>query len=666
VKSRAADIEKALPVERAERGDPRLRAVTAGLLAGMGLLAAGLWYLQIVAADRFRSRERRQTYRLVRVPGIRGRILDRAGRVLADNRPSYNLVLYIEEVRPLFREVYRRLKGRRRLSSAQARELSLQARWLAVSNLAQRAGAVIGRASSVTAKAFHRHYRNWPYRPMTLIKDLSPVEIARFLEQAAPVPGVDLEILPRREYPTGPLAAHAVGYVIRDDSARGDLDEEFNYSLPAFVGVVGVEAGFDEALRGKAGLKLVAVNSLCYREAEMIRKTAEPGREVVLSLDLELQQIARRALLQAGRYVRGAAVVLDVRNGDILAMVSLPSFDPNEFVRGISTERWTNWFNNPVFRPMLNRAAQGAYPPGSVFKIVTALACFEAGVLTPQSVTNLFYNPGYYQLGRRRIGDTAPPGEYDFRRAFKRSSNTYFIAHGLRAGMKTLVTMGKRFFFGERCGLPTRQESPGFFPTPKQARYRWSPGNLANVCIGQEITLTPLQAAVMTAAVANGGMVWRPRLVLGTAPTEAGFGGSPKKFPPRLRGRLGVDPRALAIIREAMLADTEERGGTGYKAFHAPGSGLPYLRGFRVGGKTGTAEVERPGGGRSKVAWFVSFGPYEDPRYAVAVMVEGGASGGSTCAPVARRIYQGIEARVSRRRANRLSALESGMRGRSG
>ncbi|MCD6337899.1 MAG: hypothetical protein J7M29_00760 [Verrucomicrobia bacterium] len=165
MKSRAADIEKALPVERAERGDPRLRAVTAGLLAGMGLLAAGLWYLQIVAADRFRSRERRQTYRLVRVPGIRGRILDRAGRVLADNRPSYNLVLYIEEVRPLFREVYRRLKGRRRLSSAQARELSLQARWLAVSNLAQRAGAVIGRASSVTAKAFHRHYRNWPYRP---------------------------------------------------------------------------------------------------------------------------------------------------------------------------------------------------------------------------------------------------------------------------------------------------------------------------------------------------------------------------------------------------------------------------------------------------------------------------------------------------------------------
>jgi penicillin-binding protein 2 len=304
---------------------------------------------------------------------------------------------------------------------------------------------------------------------------------------------------------------------------------------------------------------------------------------------------------------------------------------------------------------MFNRATQGAYNPGSAFKIITALAALENG-LDPEEVIRVEPDPrrpgkGAVFVRRRKIDDTAPPGDYNFKRAFKHSSNSYFIQIGLRAGRERLLAMGQRFHLGERFGLGTRQEVGGEFPSAEEVLGVWNEGNVANVCIGQEITVTPLQMAVMTAAVANGGKLFYPRLVHRLEPAEPGPGDQGiRPFPPRLRGELGVSPQSLTTVREAMLADTEETGGTGFDAFQfenrLTGEITPRLPGFRVGGKTGTAQVKKGGAVVDHITWFVAFGPYESPRYVVVVMVEGGASGGGTCAPVARQIFQAVKRRL--------------------
>jgi penicillin-binding protein 2 len=205
--------------------------------------------------------------------------------------------------------------------------------------------------------------------------------------------------------------------------------------------------------------------------------------------------------------------------------------------------------------------------------------------------------------------------------------------------------MGKRFFLGERIGLPLRQEARGFFPYPREVRWQWSEGNVANACIGQEITVTPLQMAVLTAAVANGGQVYWPRLVLRVEPPELEPGGAVTTYPPRLRGELGVRPEHLQVLREAMLADTIEPEGTGFAAFHEHDRRTPRLKRLQVGGKTGTAEIEENGRVVDRVTWFAAFGPYAAPRYAVVAMVESGRSGGGTCAPVVCQIFEFLERR---------------------
>ncbi len=330
-------------------------------------------------------------------------------------------------------------------------------------------------------------------------------------------------------------------------------------------------------------------------------------------------------------------MVVDVRNGDILAMASAPGFDPNLFVTGLSAPEAAR-LNDESLRPAFNRATFGAYTPGSIFKIITAIACLEAGVVDPRDI---FRSPGYFQETpqARPIGDTAPAGDYDFIRAFRLSSNTYFIHYGLRAGFARIVETGRRFHLGEKTLLPTRQETGGFFPDLTQGA-RWTSGRTANLCIGQEIAVTPLQMTMMTAAVANGGKLFWPRLVARSEPADDSFSatGAVSYASGRVREHLRLSSAHLDWIHRAMLADveTEDGGqGTGRRAF---------LPGFRIAGKTGTAEIKSRGR-EDKNTWFVSFGPYENPRYAVTVLVESGVSGGATCAPVARRIYEAIRKR---------------------
>jgi penicillin-binding protein 2 len=280
-----------------------------------------------------------------------------------------------------------------------------------------------------------------------------------------------------------------------------------------------------------------------------------------------------------------------------------------------------------------NRATQENYAAGSIFKPIVGLACLEAG-LNPNAT---IYNPGYIFVGKKRFADLAPPGIYDFRRALKASCNTYFITNGLHvAGISNIVRLAQQFRLGERTGLPTRQEVAGNFPSLKRISSGWYPADTGNLCIGQgPMDVTPIQMAVVTAAIANGGKVLRPRLVDRIEPQDPTLGGQTNHLPAvQVRDELNVNPRNLEILREAMLADVEDPDGTGVKAA---------VPGLRISGKTGTAQVKNAQGATvTDITWFISFAPYENPHYAVVAMVEGGSSGASTCAPIVKHIYTAI------------------------
>lgn len=432
-----------------------------------------------------------------------------------------------------------------------------------------------------------------------------------------------------------------LGYVQRESFDA----EQVSYNLPDYEGKTGVERVFDAKLRGRAGVKLVLVNSLNYRQREDIETPNEPGGDVYLTIDLELQRVAEKALAGAQANARGAVVVMDVRNGDILVMASAPAYDPNIYAAGLTKSEWAA-LNDPKNLPQMNRAIDGAYPPGSTFKIITSISILESG-LDPNEV---FDSPGEYRASpnARPIRDTAGAGPFDFNKAFYRSSNTYFIHYGTtKAGLRKILEVAKRFHLGEKTKFPIGPEVAGNIPGPEKAGVSLLLSSTADVCIGQEITTTPLQMAAVIGAIANGGEIFWPRLVSHSYSPETGQ--EEQLFEPgRLRDRVKINPRHLELIRHAMLEDTEHQAdnaagpGTAYKEFHQP-NGEPWLRNFRVAGKTGTAELKSTSANSPRrITWFDSYGPYENPRYAVVVMVEDGSFGGPTCAPVARKIYEAI------------------------
>jgi penicillin-binding protein 2 len=617
--------------------DRPLRFLTGAVAVGLLILLGGLFHVQVLSAPRYQASQISQSFRTVRVPAVRGKILDRAGVALADNRPSYQVNLYLEELRPHFQSAYRRAITGRTLTRSQRAELGRQLRFLVTSNLVDRVSQYVDEPILLTTSQFQQHYDQRLALPMPVLNDLTPDQLARFVEQSHLLPGCELEVQPTRVYPHGSTAAHLLGHLRRDDRRRQE-QTSFHYRLPDFSGLVGIEGTFDNQLRGRPGMKSVLVNNLGFRQAESVWAPAVPGQNVVLTIDLSIQSAAERALLSAGPYTRGAAVVLDTQNGDILALASQPGFDPNLFVPGIAQADWDR-LNDPIMLPMINRATYGAYPPGSIFKIVIALAGLESGVIDPET---LYASPGAYRLSSgRTIRDLAYGGratDFNFQRAMKLSSNAYFIHHGLIVGMDKIIAMGQRLHLGERTGIPIGQEVTGTFPTHawQQANLSgWHEGDTANICIGQGyLTVTPLQMAIMTAAVANGGTVFWPRLVARVEPQARESSQKPAVFPPgQVRGSLGIASQHFSTIHRAMLAGVEDHDGTGRHAF---------LPGMRICGKTGTAQITRGRQVIDHVTWFTSFAPYEQPRYAVVVMVESGASGTTTCAPIARRIYQAI------------------------
>ncbi len=654
--------------------DIPIRVMTAFILCCMLLLTVNLWRLQVASGEDYRVRQENQSVRAVRLPATRGRILDSNQQPLAVNRLRFDVHMYIDELRPLFYTHYMRLKDGRKLRRAEQDELGRTARYQVVSNLTMQVSLRLGQPLVLDEEKFHTHYYKRRYTPMTVMQDLSPGQVARFVEQIHAVPGVDLSVNPVRTYPNGDMAFHTLGYLRLDDDpdTGDDIPFRFRYRLPDYVGVDGLEGVYDELLRGEAGAKTIRVNNISYRTSEEVWEWPESGYNIVLSLDRDIQLAAEAALQANGPETRGAVVVMDPRTGDLLSLVSLPGFDSNKFISGFSREEITR-LNDSRLNPWLNRATGSggvSYPPGSIFKLISAVAYLEEGLIDPAEKV---YNPGYFRDSKLypnyELDDTAPPGDYDFIRAFKRSSNTYFIHHALkpdgqtdqwRQGKRILLDWGNRFRLGQKTlaslpgDLPSPiRESGGYFPARDNKlkkrnqfgeKVGWAAGDVGNLCIGQgEITVTPLQMAVMTSAVANGGKVLQPRLVK-RIDSQRAFGQAQNRvIPVEVLDDLHLKPETVALMHKAMLADVADRDGSG-RAARVPG--------MAIGGKTGTAQKKVPTGKYARsgmrlfrtdhVTWFVSFAPVESPRYAVVVMVESGESGGTTCAPIARRIYRAI------------------------
>lgn len=592
----------------------RLRVLLAAMLAALGLLGAVLWRMQVTNAALYQHSLSEQSVRRLRLPGQRGVILARDGTQLAGNQPSYNLVLYLEELR-------RPGRWQNTVTNVEA----------VVQKLAQ----LLGQAPQLKRTDILDHIHKRLPLPLTAWRNLTFNARARLAEQTLGWRGIAVEVEPARIYPEGPLAAHVLGYVRRNEP---DVEEEetFNYADPEMTGHAGVEKYFDSVLRGTAGEKILAVDvsGFNYRfqlpglADKLGRRNPVSGRDILLTLDVRIQRLVESAL----DGVNGAAVVLDPNNGDVLAMASMPRFDPNELTGVISKETWQALLLDPG-KPLLNRALSGTYPPGSIFKPVVAMGALEAGHADPAAVYNC---PGYFMIGKHRMDcwdNRAGHGPLNLRGALMHSCDVYFYNLGLHCGPDAIHDMALEFGLGRRTGIELEGEAAGLVPNEAWKRRvwhdGWRDGDTCNYSIGQgALLITPLQMASVAATLANGGRVWQPRLLLGLRESN----GSLSHPLPKLAHTMAWNPAHIRLVREGMRDVVNAPAGTGKQAA---------LADVTVAAKTGTAEIGRKGEGH-KITWMIAFAPYEAPRYAMVVMVEEGVSGGSTVAPLIHTIMHGI------------------------
>jgi penicillin-binding protein 2 len=565
----------------------RLSVVQGVVGALLGLLLLQFWNLQVVRARHFRDLAENNRSRIVDVAAPRGRLLDRDGRLLVGNRPSFNVVLSPEHVDDLDRVV-------------------------------ARTAETLGTGEAVIREKLARRV---PYRPVVVRTDASISDVAALEARRLELPEVRVEVVPLRYYPLASAAAHALGRV-GEISERQLKQPEFSELEPgALVGQAGIESRYNRALMGQDGYRRVIVNSRGQEVSEADHVPPRDGSSLTLTLDASLQAAVERAF--AGR--AGAAVVLDPRTGEILAMTSTPAYDPNEFTTGIDADLWAQLAGDPE-TPLMNRVIQGQYAPGSTFKIIMATAALEEGVITPSTT---FYCPGHLNVYNTTFRCSNPGGHgvVDVRRALAVSCNVFFYQLGIRLEISRIAKWAKRFGLGVPTGVDLPHEASGLMPDPewklRTQKTPWYAGETVSVAIGQgQVSATPLQMARVAAVIANGGNLVRPHLVRGGGADE----------PPR---PIGIHKETLDVVKEGMRAVVE--GGTGWRA---------RLSHVTVCGKTGSAQVvaharlERERGDPAFLphGWFVAFAPAENPEVAIAVLVEHGGSGGGAAAPVARSI----------------------------
>ncbi|CUI00254.1 penicillin-binding protein 2 [Leisingera aquaemixtae] len=576
-------------------------------LAFAGGLAARMRYLQVDQADEFRllAEENRINIRLL--PPARGQIFDRNGLIVAQNSPSYRITVVPEDAGDV--------------------------------------EAVIAKLSSLVPldpedleRARTEMRRSPPFLPITLADQIGWEDISKVAVNAPALPGVTPEVGLTRVYPQLDDFAHVVGYVgpVSDYDLSKMEDPEPVLMIPRFqIGKVGFEARREDVLRGKAGAKRVEVNATGRVMRELDRREGISGADMQLTIDAELQNYVQARL---GRE-SAAAVVIDCEDGDIRAICSSPSFDPNLFVRGISVADY-RMLTEDKYRPLSNKTVQGTYPPGSTFKMITALAALENGVIGPEETV---WCPGYLKVAGRRFHcwKRAGHGHVDLNTSLKRSCDVYYYDVAIKTGIDKISEMANMFGLGIKHELPMSAVAQGITPTKewKASSYGkdWLIGDTANSSIGQGYMLaSPLQLAVMTARIATGRSV-TPRLLKSLDGVEQPSGaGEP----------LAVSGNSLRMVRRGMHSVSNDRRGTAYRS-RIIGDGI------QMAGKTGTSQVrnitaaERAAGvirnedlpwERRDHALFVCFAPYDKPKYAVAVVVEHGGGGSKAAAPVARDV----------------------------
>ena len=565
-------------------------------------LGVMLWRIQVVHGERYRDDELRQSVRRVRLPGMRGRLYDRHGIVLADNRPGHHIAVYLEELR--------RPGGWVRTVDHLELQLDTCAQELNVER-------------ELSRTDIEMHIRRRLPMPLIAWRDIDERTLGRWAERLAGIRGVDIYTEAVRVYPHNELFAHVLGYVGRAD-AEPDPEEPFHYYLPEMTGRSGLERRYDTLMRADAGARLVRVDAVGYRHADLAFREPGAGYDVQTTLDHRVQEAARRAL----EGEPGSVVVLDPRTGDVLALVSEPAFDPNAFIPAITSARWQALLDDPR-RPLIHRPVAGTYAPGSIFKPVVAIAALENNLATPDAV---FYCPGHFELGRARFHcwNRRGHGSLNMRQSLERSCNVYYYRLALQIGYPAIYHMARALGLGQRTGIDLDHEVSGLLPDDAWKRRTfndaWRDGDTVNLSIGQgPITVTPLQMAVVAAALANGGPVPRPRLVRGQRPF--GDGAFAPRDPEPLRP-MNWSAAAIATVRGGMRDVIMGERGT------ARTSSLP---GVVYAAKTGTAEFGPKDEGR-KHAWMIAFAPYDNPRYAIALMVDDGLSGGQTAGPKVQRL----------------------------
>lgn len=586
----------------------RLNRVVYTVIIAFLILFARLFYLQILEGEALRRQSASNSIRLQHIDPPRGLIFDRHHNLLADNRPAFNLRITPKDARP-------------------------------IDDILKKVATYLGVDPAAVAAKVKRARGVPSYKPVVLLADINRNQLATFETHKYDLPGVSVSVKSQRQYLNATEVVHIIGYMSEINASELKQRKYARYRGGDRIGKSGVEKALEHVLKGKRGGRQVEVNATGQVVGVLKTVDARPGNSVYLTIDLALQKKASQ--LMAGR--AGAVVAMDPRNGEILALVSSPSYDPNAFVSGMSSETWAKLLTNPL-HPLVNKAIRGEYPPASTYKIITAMAGLEEGLV---DVETEFFCPGYYKFGDRtfRCWKKTGHGNVNIVRALAESCDVFFYHLGQLLGIDRLSWYARSFGLGAATGLDLDREAKGLVATAGWKKQRtgraWQKGETLNAAIGQGYNLTtPLQMAVVIAAMANGGKRFRP-LILKQVQNSAGevlF-----KSKPELLGRLPVSKTTFALVKQGLYEAVNTAGGTAWKV---------RARQVSVSGKTGTAQVvarsqDENGSPKKKTryefrdhAWFVGFGPSEAPRIAVAVIVEHGGHGSSVAAPVVMELIE--------------------------
>ncbi len=569
------------------------------------LLLVRLWYEQVHRGAEHQKSISRQSIRTIRLTPVRGRIFSRDGMALTDNVPEYDAYFHIHEMRQPGRFGYTQT------IKYVLSQLDLVA-------------AAIERQNTIGEDDLKRHIRLYPALPFKAFTSLNDQERARLIEMIHTVPGLEIINHFKRVYPLGEATSHILGFVGRKDPSDESDRDLYSYFLPELSGRNGLEKLFDDELDGHGGSQLVQVDSMGFFFDDYESEPAIAGNDVQLTLDSRAQQIAYRLLVKR----RGAIVLVDTLTGAVLALCSSPAYDPNKLTK----EYYDRLRTDRTGRPLINRALNGGYSPGSIIKPLVGMLMLESGFINGNDKYDC---NGAYAIGDTRIrcATRYGHGEITMIQALESSCNPFFIHGGVNLGLEKLQTIFSQAGFGTDLEFIIKQSSSsGTFPT-RARKYQtthqpWNIFDTALISIGQgQICISPLHAAMFTAAIANGGTLFHPYLV---QKLQNHTRHTIKYYQPEIIDHLAISPANMEIIRAGM-----------YAVIHGPNASASEAQTsvIELAGKTGTAEVGR-GKYKKNNTWFVCYGPYQSPQYALAVLVEDGVSGGKTAAPLARRFFE--------------------------